>query len=170
MAAPKRSGSGSGCRPPSPTGPVTGSARSYSRSTYAAPGTCPARNCSWPSSRPSCQRTSRTAAPPPSPSSARRASAEIRVPTGPSLSGERQRFADHGHRLRAGGRERAAVVLAAQHLVADLGRLPVALLDVADDDHVALGDHLAVLRAGVVGGPLAAPAQRLDLQHVHAVG
>ena len=43
-------------------------------------------------------------------------------------------------------------------------------LDVADHDHVALGDHLAVLGAGVVGGPLAAPAQRLDLEHVHPVG
>ena len=43
-------------------------------------------------------------------------------------------------------------------------------LDVTDHDHLALGDHLAVDGAGVVGGPLAAPAQRLDLEHVHPVG
>ena len=44
------------------------------------------------------------------------------------------------------------------------------LLDVADDDDLALDHHLAVLRAGVVGGALPAPAQRLDLEDVHPVG
>ena len=45
----------------------------------------------------------------------------------------------------------------------------VTLLDVADDDHLALDDHRAVLGAGVVGGALAAPAQRLDLEVVQPV-
>ena len=62
------------------------------------------------------------------------------------------------------------MVLSAQHLVADLGRRLVGLLDVADDDDLALDDHLAVLGPGVVGGSLAAPAQRLDLKGVHPVG
>ena len=73
--------------------------------------------------------------------------------------------------LGTGRGEPATVVLTAEHLVADLRRdaAPL-LLDVADHDDLTLGDHLAVLGAGVVGGPLAAPAQRLDLEDVHPVG
>ena len=64
----------------------------------------------------------------------------------------------------------SAVVLAAEHLVGDIGGRLVGVVDVADDDHLALGHHHAVLGACVVGGALAAPAQRLHLQRVHAVG
>jgi hypothetical protein len=64
------------------------------------------------------------------------------------------------------------VVLPAEHLVGDVHVrvVVVGLLDVADHDDVALDDHHAVLGTGVVGGALAAPAQRLDLQDVHPVG
>ena len=61
------------------------------------------------------------------------------------------------------------MVLAAEHLVGDLGRWLVGGLHVAHDDHLALGDHHAVLGACVVGGALPAPAQGLDLQCVHPV-
>ncbi len=44
------------------------------------------------------------------------------------------------------------------------------VLDVADNDDLALDDHHAILGAGVVGGPLPTPAERLDLERVHVVG
>ena len=70
-----------------------------------------------------------------------------------------------GQRLRArrgrpggGGRHPAHVVPTAQHLVPDLVGTG---LDVADDDLLALDHHRPADGAGVVGGPCAAPAQRL---------
>ena len=89
----------------------------------------------------------------------------VAQPNGSGSSCERDR-------LGAGGGHPAPVVLAAQHLVGDdqLVVLARRLVDVTDDDDLALDDHHAVLGAGVVGGPLAAPAQRLDLEHVHPVG
>ena len=71
------------------------------------------------------------------------------------------------------------MVLPTQHLVADLGPRActgarpgsrLVRVDVPHDDDLTLGDHHPVLGAGVVRGPLAAPAQRLDLEHVHPVG
>ena len=44
------------------------------------------------------------------------------------------------------------------------------VINVADHDHIALGDHDPVLGPGVVSRPEAAPAQRLDLQGVHMIG
>jgi hypothetical protein len=72
--------------------------------------------------------------------------------------------------LGAGGGHPAPVVLTAEHLVTHVRRRCVRLLDVTDDDDLALGDHLPVLGPCVVRGALAAPAQRLDLQGVHPVG
>jgi hypothetical protein len=59
-------------------------------------------------------------------------------------------------------------VAAAEHLVLD--EPGSGTIGVADDHLLALDDHGAVDDAGVVGGPAAAPAQGLDLQHLHPVG
>lgn len=59
------------------------------------------------------------------------------------------------------------MVTAAQHLVTHLARL---LVDVTDDDLGTLDDHLAAYGAGVVRGAGAAPAERLDLEHLDPVG
>ena len=69
------------------------------------------------------------------------------------------------HRVRD-RRHPAHVVPAAEHLVADA----VAGVGVADHDLLALDDHHPVDGPGVVGGPGAAPAERLDLQHLDPVG
>ena len=65
----------------------------------------------------------------------------------------------------------AAVVPAAEHLVGDHdgGSPRRARRDVADDHLVALDDHHPVDGPGVVGGPLAAPAQGADLQQLDLV-
>ena len=86
------------------------------------------------------------------------------------LAPERQDVGRQGGGPRGGGRHATPVVAPAEHLVADRRLGMIVVLDVADHDHLALGDHLAVLGARVVGGAVAAPAQRLDLQGVHAVG
>ena len=83
---------------------------------------------------------------------------------------ERQHVGRQCGGTRGGGRHVAPVVAPAQHLVADRRLRAICVLDVPDDDHLTLGDHLAVLGAGVVGGALPAPAQRLDLEGVHTVG
>src|SRR4051794_29215459 len=86
----------------------------------------------------------------------------VRPGPDPSKSGERESAPDHGGRVCARRAEPAPVVLTAQPLVAVLRRRaprPAEVVDVSDDDHVALGDHPAVLGACVVGRPLAAPAQ-----------
>jgi hypothetical protein len=58
------------------------------------------------------------------------------------------------------------VVAPAQHLVPHV----LGAVGVPDDDLLALGDHHPADGPGVVGGPGAAPAQRLHLQPLHAVG
>ena len=76
-----------------------------------------------------------------------------------------------GRRFGASRGHPAAVVLAAEHLVPDVGWLgDGVMVGVADDDHLALDHHLAVLRTGVVCRALSAPAQCLDLQDVRTVG
>ena len=74
------------------------------------------------------------------------------------------------------GRHAAPVVRAAQHLVRHdvpalaCWALTCALSHIAHHHLLALGDHQAVDGARVVGGPGAAPAQGLDLQHLDPVG
>ncbi len=67
---------------------------------------------------------------------------------------------------RTSGDRAAARAVAAEDLVADV----VGLVDVADDDLGAFDHHLTAYGAGVVRGAGAAPAQRLDLQHLDPVG
>src|SRR4051794_13108102 len=150
----KRSGPGTGWRPPSPGG----AARSSSTSRYAAPGMWPASYCWRPVGPVSASRVSTSTVPSASDSTSTSS-------PGRSTSGaERERFGGEGDGACPGRSQPAPVVLPAEHLVGHFGRRPVGRVDVADHDHLTLHHHHSVLRAGVVGGALAAPAQSLDLE------
>ena len=66
------------------------------------------------------------------------------------------------------------MVLATQHFIGNFRRLSSQLIGrifhITDHDHLTFGHHLAILGAGIVGGPLPTPTQRLYLEHIHPIG
>lgn len=62
------------------------------------------------------------------------------------------------------------MVLSAEHLIGDRFRFVVGVAHVSDDHDFTFGHHHPVDGPCVVGGPLAAPTEGLDLEHLGAVG
>jgi hypothetical protein len=58
----------------------------------------------------------------------------------------------------------------AQHLISDRRLRTIGHFYIANHDDIAFEDHDTVGGPRIVGCPLPAPAQRLDLERVYAVG